>query len=454
MEKTVKLALSSLLAIVLMSGMALALDRELLYSEKPSGRLQGIASKIQNVREPEIPYSDLPAETEYFVRITPRIHILTKNNGVKDDAILGTKPFVFFTIPQGIYGKSLLDVYLDIGYEAEDIIRRQRDKDMVAIVFRYPENIRYSNVKNGQLPEKWDKKVYSTTWDNMFSLFSRLAEKAVIIPKIKGEFAPEKIFFRSNTLKSFVSGFPESGKQRIKTTSYAALKATGGTDWTYRDLLEKKLSLFEHFRGNGFTLNEIKDPEGVKDKSGMPEFAGPDMKVRNLPEVIIIHLGKLKMEDTYSEAARGTAEKQKFTDPFKYCAAAGTINKPDERYIGSVMPESLVQGIIKAGMVSAYAPPEFVKNAAWRCMDGKVKACHFGANIPCMEKADSSKTPAPKMKEFCKTNPGADIIPVYVTGRTTVYKWHCKNSEPEIVRTVLKPDAQGFISDFWTEISK
>ncbi len=455
-NKIVKLALCALLlsffATVPVPCMALALDRELLYPETLSGRLQEIASNIQNIRQPEIPYPDLPAETEYFVRIAPRSHILTENNTIKDDAILGTKPFVFLTIPQGIYGKSLLDVYLDIGYETEDIIRWQCGKDMVAIVFRYSENIRYSNVKDGQLPEKWNNKVYSTTWDNMFSLFSRLADEAVIIPGKKGEFAPEKMFFRNNALISFVSGFPEAGKQKIKTTGYAVLKAAGGANWTYRNLLEKKLSLFEHFRGNGFTLNEIKDPEGVQDKSGMPEFAGPNMKVRNLPEKAIIHLGKLKVEDTYSEIVGIT--KMEFIDPFRYCAAVGTADKPDERYTGPAMPESLVRGIIKAGMVSAYAPPEFVKNAVWRCMDGKVTACHFGANIPCMEKADSSQTPAPEMKEFCETNPGSDIIPVSVTGRTTVYKWHCKNGKPEIIREVFKPDAQGFISDFWTQINK
>ncbi len=47
-------------------------------------------------------------------------------------------------------------------------------------------------------------------------------------------------------------------------------------------------------------LNEIKDSEGVQGKNGMPEFAGPNMKIINLPEVAIIHMGKLKMEDTYS----------------------------------------------------------------------------------------------------------------------------------------------------------
>lgn len=282
-------------ALLLSSGNALA-EREILYPASLSGKLQKVVENIQN--QPEVPYSDLSAETEYFVRIAPREYVLTKDNKIKESAIIGTKPFVFITTPEGIYGKSLLNIYLDIGYEAEDIIQWQRDKEMTAVVFRYPKEIVFSDVKNGQLSKDWDKKIYSPTWDNMFSIFDKLAENALVEPDKKGEFAPEKIFFRSNELKNFVSGFPEAGKERIKRTGYATLKEAGGADWVYRDLLEKKLSLFEHFRGNGRTLNEIKDPDGFKKESGLLEFVGPNMKLRELPELAVIYLGKLIVEDT------------------------------------------------------------------------------------------------------------------------------------------------------------
>ncbi len=101
----------------------------------------------------------------------------------------------------------------------------------------------------------------------------------------------------------FVLGFPERGKERIKKASYTELKAIGGADWVYRSLLESKLSVFEHFRGNGRTHNEVLDPEGVQPEAGLIEFVGPNRKLKDLPEVAIIHLGRLNIEDTYGVKA-------------------------------------------------------------------------------------------------------------------------------------------------------
>jgi hypothetical protein len=157
-------------------------------------------------------------------------------------------------------------------------------------------------------------------------------------------------------------------------------------------------------------------------------------------------------------AGKGTptdsAEQAQFTDPFAYCAAVGTADTPDERYAGPELPETIVEGLTELGLVSADTPPEIVKNAVWRCMDGKVLVCHFGANIPCMEKADTSRTPTSEMEDFCQANPASDVIPAAVTGRATVYEWRCTKGVPEIVKEAFKPDARGFLSDFWYEINQ
>jgi hypothetical protein len=281
-------------------GHALAQERELLYPTSVSGKLQEIVGKMRQLGGQKIPYDQITRTTEYFVRIAPRKHVLTENNAVQDGAILGTKPLVFVTIPESVYGRSLLELYEDIGYEAEDIIRWQRNEDMVAIVFRYPEEIALSAVRDGRLPDNWDKKVYVPTWDNVFVLFSQLAESATVEPSRQGEFAPDRLFFRSPGEKAFVSGFPEAGKERIRTTSYTSLRAAGGADWAYRQLLESKLSIFEHFRGNGRTHNEVRDPQGLHPEAGLLEFVGPNWKIKALPEVAIIDLGRLTIEDTYS----------------------------------------------------------------------------------------------------------------------------------------------------------
>jgi len=282
----------------------MAKERDLLYPAdiaSLSSNLQEGVRRAQNLAYPKIPYEALSTSTNYFVRIAPRKYTLTEDNKISDSAILGTKPFVFFTTPEGIYGKSLLDIYLDIGYEAEDIIHWQRDTDMVAIIFSYPSNITFSDVKNGELPTEWMNKVYAPTWDNVITVFYRLTELATVEPSKKGEFAPSQLFYNTPAQKYFVLNFPTEGIQRIKTTSYSQLKAVGGADWVYRDLLEKKLSIFEHFRGNGRTLNEIVDPAGVQHEAGLFEFIGPNAPVKSLPEVAIIDLGRLSIANTYRE---------------------------------------------------------------------------------------------------------------------------------------------------------
>ena len=142
-----------------------------------------------------------------------------------------------------------------------------------------------------------------------------------------------------------------------------------------------------------------------------------------------------------------------YSDPFAYCAAVGTVDAPDARYTGEEMPAAVLEALVRQGVVSAGAPPEFQKNAIWRCMDGQVWACHFGANLPCQERADTSQVPTAEMEAFCKSNTSADLIPAYVTGRATVYEWRCSDGQPAVVRQVFSSDAQGFIADFWFQLT-
>lgn len=305
-SRFVALLVVLLIGVVVASapGPALAADRVLITEKDASHALKQIVATLQDTTTASIPYEDLTRTSDYFVRIAPRKYVVTPDNEIANSAILGTKPFVFLTTPESVYGKSLLEIYLDIGYEAEDIIRWQRDQDMVAIVFRYPQTIRVSDVRDGALPEGWRQMVFAPTWDNIFVLFDKLAAEATIAPDTQGEFQPENLFFRSEPERYFVLGFPADAKGRMKTLGYADMRALGGADWTYRRLLENKLSVFEHFRGNGRTLNEIVDPDGTKHDEGLLEFVGPNKKVKELAEVAVVHLGTLTIADTYSAAAK------------------------------------------------------------------------------------------------------------------------------------------------------
>ncbi|HXH10298.1 MAG TPA: hypothetical protein VNP04_11125 [Alphaproteobacteria bacterium] len=152
--------------------------------------------------------------------------------------------------------------------------------------------------------------------------------------------------------------------------------------------------------------------------------------------------------------ASGTASQRMFSDPFAYCSAVGTIDAPDSRYTGPQVPEVVAQGLKQAFGAPAEAPLDvFIRGTSWRCMGGEVYACNVGANLPCGEKADTSRTPRAGMLQWCKENPNAEVIPAFASGRATVYEWKCTNGAPAVVRQVAEPDARGFLSHIWYAIS-
>jgi len=302
MRKASFLLCSSLLLFIGLAAVQ-AKQRTVLYRKSLSVPIQKLVKIIRNPHSIKVPSKQLPPAERYFVRIAPRDALLTSDDKLRKDRVPvladPAKPFVFLTTPESIFGRSLLEIYEDIGYEAESIIRDSRNKDMVAILFRYPEGISVSLLRDGNLPEDWSKWIYPTTWDNVFSLFSRLVQDEDSCNK---EDKPAKRICLTNVQAALVLGFPSESKKRLSTTKYAVLKATGGSDWEYRNLLESKLSVFEHFRGNGETQNEVWDPDAQQ--PGLLELIGPNMKIADLPEVAIIHLGKLMMEDCYSSQSK------------------------------------------------------------------------------------------------------------------------------------------------------
>jgi hypothetical protein len=142
-----------------------------------------------------------------------------------------------------------------------------------------------------------------------------------------------------------------------------------------------------------------------------------------------------------------------YHDPAAYCAAVGTIDAPDARYGGPSVPDWVARALRKATHGAPDAPLDFFKHAAWRCADGQVLACSFGANIPCASKAEMSRQPGPGAFAFCREHPDTDVVPAYATGHETVYEWRCRAGQPEIVRQLLAVDAQGFQTAFWYRVT-
>ncbi len=152
--------------------------------------------------------------------------------------------------------------------------------------------------------------------------------------------------------------------------------------------------------------------------------------------------------------ATNTPAAAAFTDPFAYCAAVGTLDKPDSRYAGTPVPDAVINGFKKAaGLEASTEPMDMMrKSTIWRCMGGKVYACNFGANLPCDSKANTDKTPTQAMGEYCTANPNSDFIPMSVTGHDTVYSWHCVNNTAGVLDQTSQVDAAGYIQQIWYPI--
>lgn len=155
-------------------------------------------------------------------------------------------------------------------------------------------------------------------------------------------------------------------------------------------------------------------------------------------------------------SSSAASSSETFTDPFAYCAAVGTIDAPDARFTGDKVPDVIVQGYKKAaGLENSTEPSDqFTKSTIWRCMDQKVYACNFGANLPCDSKADTNKEPTQAMTDFCKANQNADSIPMSVTGHATIFSWHCAGDAPEVLKQMDEADAQGFVKSIWYALSQ
>jgi Tol biopolymer transport system component len=146
-----------------------------------------------------------------------------------------------------------------------------------------------------------------------------------------------------------------------------------------------------------------------------------------------------------------TSVQQTYSDPFAYCAAVGTIDTPNARYTGPQINDEIINGFkIAAGLEASPAPKEmFEKMTIWRCMDGQVYACNFGANLPCSSKANTDKTPSLAMEDYCKANPDSVAIPMSVTGHSTIYSWHCVKDTPELLNQIENVDAAGYLTQIW-----
>ena len=82
-----------------------------------------------------------------------------------------------------------------------------------------------------------------------------------------------------------------------------------------------------------------------------------------------------------------------------------------------------------------------------RCMNGRVLACNYGANLPCG--LANTDTEMPRAESWCKARPDASFIPAYVTGHNSIFQWRCQHGAPVHIGRAEPIDARGFIARYW-----
>ena len=270
------------------------LKRELLFPAKADdvpASLEPFVTKLMSTEQRPVDAANV-IRGDVFARVVTKKYILD-SGALKKGGTLGSKPFVFTTLPEALYGRSLLQVFATIGYSADDVLTGQLEEEKVVVIFRWGKKVVVHSGQNGALPEAWQTTVYPTTWDNIFSLVDKMAgdKEWSYVREDKQTAAFTKLQFRSEKERHFLVGFPDAGKLRIKSSSYYALRDTKGADWDYREFLERSMSLSEHFSGDGATKPTMVGQ--AKSPAGFPEFIGPNRLIVDLPEVAVIGLGAL-----------------------------------------------------------------------------------------------------------------------------------------------------------------
>lgn len=264
-------------------------QRAVLYQKASSDSFREIVERVVDPKTPVVADRDLAWSGTYF-RLSDRRFAIDQAGELQNQAYLGGKPYVFLSVPEAAYGRSLYDVFADIGYGAEGLLREQ-GKRKVAFVFRYGPAITFVETRDGSLPAKVRSHVYVPTWDNAFALFAALAGEPP--PAKPSSFLTLELSDQERALARF---FPVEGLARIASLPYPLLRTVGGPDWAYRSLLENKMSMNAHFLGTGRTENTLSPADNRK---GLPEFVGPNALIAELAEIAVIDFGRLAFVEVH-----------------------------------------------------------------------------------------------------------------------------------------------------------
>ena len=126
--------------------------------------------------------------------------------------------------------------------------------------------------------------------------------------------------------------------------------------------------------------------------------------------------------------------------PAAICAAVGTDDA-----LRPLLP-SLVGPARRAFGYTGMTAAEVERLTVFRCMDAQVLMCSWGANLDC-GKAETSPT-LDSAANWCVANPNAAVVPAYVTGHDTIFRWSCLDGAA-VASDPAPLDARGFFQSDW-----
>jgi len=111
------------------------------------------------------------------------------------------------------------------------------------------------------------------------------------------------------------------------------------------------------------------------------------------------------------------------------------------------LPQSLVPAAKRLFGLGNMPQQQIRRSTVFRCADGHVLLCTYGANLPC-GKANSDRR-LPGAEAWCRDHPDADFIPRFAIPSGNIYNWRCAAGAPQILGLIDEIDPRGFVARYW-----
>jgi len=111
------------------------------------------------------------------------------------------------------------------------------------------------------------------------------------------------------------------------------------------------------------------------------------------------------------------------------------------------LPQSLVPAAKRLFGLGNMPQQQIRRSTVFRCADGHVLLCTYGANLPC-GKANSDRRLL-GAEAWCRDHPDADFIPRFAIPSGNIYNWRCAAGAPQILGQIDEIDPRGFVARYW-----